>query len=46
MDAWTGINVTDMKWTSTNPLDDYKERASYDANGNILSYTMGSFPLF
>ncbi len=38
MDAWTGIDVGTKTWNATAPLQDYKERVSYDENGNILSY--------
>jgi RHS repeat-associated protein len=37
MDAFNGLNPTAGTFTPVK-LDDYKERISYDANGNILSY--------
>ena len=40
MDVFRGFNSTDNEWR--NPITavaDYRERVSYDANGNILSYT-------
>lgn len=36
MDAYTGLQ-TNNTWTPV-ASDDYKERVSYDANGNILTY--------
>jgi len=39
MDVYRGLNESNNQWA--NPLTavgDYKERVSYDANGNILSY--------
>lgn len=38
MDAFSGINLSTGAFTPVQ-LDDYKERVSYDPNGNILSYT-------
>ena len=38
MDAWTGIDVNTKEWTATSPLAAYKERTTYGANGNILTY--------
>jgi RHS repeat-associated protein len=34
MDAYDGLNTS----TTLTPLDDYKERITYDADGNILTY--------
>ena len=49
MDAFSGLNNINTGFTPIK-LDDYKERISYDANGNILSYfrnatTNGGKPL-
>lgn len=49
MDAFTGLNTTSNTWSPV-ATDNYKERISYDANGNILTYlrngsTQGSNPL-
>ncbi len=39
MDAYTGLNASTNTWTSsTVQLDDYKERITYDPNGNIQRY--------
>ncbi|MCC6289480.1 MAG: RHS repeat protein [Chitinophagaceae bacterium] len=38
MDAYGGLNNNNNSFTPL-ALDDYKERISYDANGNILTYT-------
>jgi RHS repeat-associated protein len=39
MDAWRGLNTTNNTWANGfAQLDVYKERVSYDANGNILRY--------
>ena len=37
MNAYNGLNTTTNVFTPV-VLDDYKERVSYDANGNILTY--------
>ena len=37
MDAYRGLNVTSNTWTPISTTS-FKERVSYDANGNILSY--------
>src|SRR5690606_13727569 len=37
MDAYTGLNSSTNAWTPVS-TDDYKERISYDGNGNILAY--------
>ncbi|MEP7238962.1 MAG: hypothetical protein ABI685_13880, partial [Ferruginibacter sp.] len=37
MDAFTGLNSANNTWTPVS-TDNYKERVSYDANGNILKY--------
>ncbi|MDQ2751772.1 MAG: hypothetical protein M3R72_01985, partial [Bacteroidota bacterium] len=37
MDAFTGLNTTNNTWTPI-ATDNYRERVSYDANGNILTY--------
>jgi RHS repeat-associated protein len=38
-DAWRGLNTTNNTWgNGFAQLDVYKERVSYDANGNILRY--------
>ncbi len=49
MNAYNGLNATTNVFTPV-VLDDYKERVTYDANGNIVSYlrsgtTAGSNPL-
>ncbi|MBP6024925.1 hypothetical protein [Ferruginibacter sp.] len=39
MDAFRGLNTTANTWTSSlTKLTAYRERISYDANGNILTY--------
>ena len=37
MDGWSGLNETSNSWSALTSLPDYKERISYDANGNIKS---------
>jgi hypothetical protein len=49
MDAYRGFNSSANNWNAITVTQDYKERISYDANGNILSYlrngsTAGSKP--
>ncbi|MDI9364935.1 MAG: RHS repeat-associated core domain-containing protein [Flavobacterium sp.] len=49
MDAYNGLNTTNNSFTPAY-IQDYKERISYDANGNILHYlrngtTQGGRPL-
>ena len=49
MDAYRGFNSAANNWNAITVTQDYKERISYDANGNILSYlrngsTAGSKP--
>jgi RHS repeat-associated protein len=49
MDAFTGLNSSTNVWTPS-VTDNYKERVSYDPNGNILTYlrnatTAGGNPL-
>ncbi|MCS3795067.1 Ig-like domain-containing protein [Niastella sp. OAS944] len=38
MDAYSGLNAQAGTFTPVN-ISDYRERASYDPNGNILTYT-------
>ncbi|OQP44477.1 hypothetical protein A4H97_08865 [Niastella yeongjuensis] len=38
MDTYNGLDIAAGTFTPGSPLDDYKERVSYDPNGNILSY--------
>jgi hypothetical protein len=38
MDAFRGWNPNTNSWEPV-PIDDYRERVSYDANGNIKTYT-------
>jgi YD repeat-containing protein len=38
MDAYRGFDAASNGWSNLTAVDDYKERVSYDANGNILSY--------
>jgi hypothetical protein len=51
MDAFTGLNQSTNTWSSPLTLtNNYKERVTYDANGNILKYyrngtTWGGTPL-
>jgi RHS repeat-associated protein len=50
MDAYTNFLGASQDWNSNVALNDYKERVSYDANGNILTYlrhgtTLNSKPL-
>jgi RHS repeat-associated protein len=50
MDAFNGLNQTGNDWTGLTKINDYQERASYDANGNIQTYlrngtTAGGTPL-
>lgn len=45
MDAFGGFNATANGWESSGPVAtaNYKERVSYDPNGNILTYTRNGF---
>lgn len=43
MDASRNLNTTTNNWESI-ALDDYQERVSYDANGNILTYNRNGDP--
>jgi RHS repeat-associated protein len=50
MDAFNGLNQTGNDWTGLTKINDYQERISYDANGNIQTYlrngtTTGGTPL-
>jgi RHS repeat-associated protein len=50
MDAYTKAFPAGHTWNNLDALNDYKERVSYDANGNILKYlrhgtTLNSKPL-
>jgi hypothetical protein len=38
MDVYRGLNQDSNSWAGLNVVNDYKERVSYDANGNILQY--------
>lgn len=38
MDAYRGLDQTNNSWSAINLVQDYKERISYDANGNIKTY--------
>ena len=38
MDAYNGLNQTSNSWSAMSILQDYKERVSYDENGNVLQY--------
>jgi hypothetical protein len=38
MDVYRGLDETNNNWDAMAAVDDYKERTSYDANGNIMSY--------
>ena len=38
MDSWKGYNAGTMSWSGITKTDEYKERVSYDGNGNILKY--------
>lgn len=38
VDVFDGLNQADNHWTAMAAKQDYKERISYDANGNILTY--------
>lgn len=39
MDAYTGLNETTNSWAAITITNKFKERVSYDANGNIKTYT-------
>src|SRR5438093_7975515 len=50
MDVFRGFNEQNNSWSALTPTSDYKERISYDGNGNILAYlrngsTQGGKPL-
>lgn len=50
MDTWQNLDAATNTWLSTTSVNDYKERVSYDANGNIKTYlrhgtTFNSHPL-
>ncbi len=50
MDAFKGLNQAGNNWTALSKINDYQERISYDANGNIKTYlrngtTIGGTPL-
>ena len=38
MDAYRGFNTTNNNWNAIAITTEYKERISYDENGNIVSY--------
>ncbi|RYE18735.1 MAG: hypothetical protein EOP51_21320, partial [Sphingobacteriales bacterium] len=38
MDAYKGLTAANNSWQNITGLDHYKERVSYDGNGNILTY--------
>src|SRR5437867_967181 len=38
MDVFRGFNEQSNSWQALTPTQDYKERISYDGNGNILAY--------
>jgi hypothetical protein len=38
MDSYTGVDTTTNTWSGLTISTQYKERISYDANGNILKY--------
>jgi RHS repeat-associated protein len=38
MDAWSGYSLANNNWNGMTQQQDYKERLSYDGNGNILKY--------
>src|SRR6185312_16646313 len=35
MDAFNGLNQTSNNWTALTKINDYQERLTYDANGNV-----------
>ncbi|MBO9204218.1 MULTISPECIES: DUF6443 domain-containing protein [Niastella] len=43
MDAYSGLNIATGSFDPNTQLNDYKERISYDPNGNILSYLRNSY---
>lgn len=43
MDVWKGFDATTSNWTGATKTQDYRERISYDANGNILAYNRHGF---
>jgi RHS repeat-associated protein len=43
MDAYSGLNQTTNTWSTLTLMQDYKERMTYDANGNILKYLRNGF---
>jgi len=38
MDAYNGFNTSTDSWSAMSVMNYFKERVSYDANGNILNY--------
>ncbi|MBO9571705.1 MAG: hypothetical protein J7497_05785, partial [Chitinophagaceae bacterium] len=38
MDVFRGLDETNNNWNALAAVPDYRERVSYDANGNILTY--------
>ena len=43
MDAWQGLDETNNSWSGLTQKQDYKERISYDANGNIKAYLRNGY---
>jgi RHS repeat-associated protein len=43
MDVYRGLNETNNNWNALAATGDYKERVTYDANGNILKYLRQGF---
>src|SRR5688572_8118432 len=43
MDAFKGFDTATNSWSGLTAMQDYKERVSYDANGNILKYLRNGY---
>lgn len=43
MDVYNNYNLSGNSWSSMALLNDYKERISYDANGNIMKYLRNGY---
>ena len=43
MDVFNGFNQTTNSWSAIVSIQDYKERAAYDENGNLTNYLRNGF---
>lgn len=43
MDAYYGLNQATNSWAGLQPTQDFRERVSYDGNGNIQKYLRNNF---